>query len=197
MLARWPSCGHVGGHARTLEDDEAVATGILAAAEGGEAVPRVDRELAAEIGDLVDDRPVVARVGHEEDRPLRSEVALLGTQPPLDGLNVIEAGFGFDDGLERSRVGHRIGAAQDTWERHGHLGPPPNRGMESCSESTKQGELPLVPYGCTDRMNTHAQLVSEYRCHPLENLDVHARCEPALDTECVRMGDTGKTTQFS
>jgi hypothetical protein len=52
---------------RTLEDDEAVATGILAAGEDREATAGADREFASEMWDLVDDAAVVAGVGDEQD----------------------------------------------------------------------------------------------------------------------------------
>jgi hypothetical protein len=66
-----------GGHVRTLEDDEAVAIGILAGPECRQAVTRADREFAPEIWGQVGDVAVVAVVGDKQDGSLSSQVALL------------------------------------------------------------------------------------------------------------------------
>src|SRR5262245_28496837 len=87
------------------QDHEAIAARIRATTERGRARPGTDRELVAKLREGGDHRPVMPRVGDEQDRPGRAEIALLGSKLALRGLDVAEARLRLDRRVERAADG--------------------------------------------------------------------------------------------
>ena len=81
-------------------------------------------ELPLQVGHGSDDRTVVPRVGHEQDRAGRLEVALLGSQATLGGLDIVKASLGLDDSVEFAVPGYAIGTPKVSWDRDRDLGLP-------------------------------------------------------------------------
>jgi hypothetical protein len=139
----------------------------------------------------------VASGGDEEDRSLGSEVALLRAQPAHHGLDVVESGFGLDDGVECSRIRHPIGAAQIAGDRNRHLGPPTDRRVESRSESVKHGDVPLIPHRRTRWMDPQAQVATNHCRDAREKLDVDMRCQSSFDPEDLGVGNADRRANLA
>jgi hypothetical protein len=91
----------------------------------------------------------------QEDRALRVEVALLGSDPTHDGLDVMDPRLRFDNGIEAGRDGDAIGAASITRDGDGDLGTPADRFVKSSGESAEQGDVGLVPNGGGNGMDAN------------------------------------------
>ena len=55
---------------------------------------------------------MISAVSEQQDQAATAEVALLGTRPPDDGLDVVDARFGFDHRIDLALEDEPIGAAE-------------------------------------------------------------------------------------
>ena len=182
--------GRVGAPgALRLEDHQAVAARIESATERGQTVAGVDGELASELRDLVDDHPIVTGVRHEQDRALRVEVALLPTESPLRGLDVVEPSLRFDDRIEVDSKRDAVGASAIAGDGHGDLRPPPDGRCKPRGESAEEPKVRLVADWCRDGVEAEAELMAQDRRDPRYKIQVDVRGMPGLDPPNVGVGD--------
>lgn len=180
--------------AERSNQQETISTGVHVTSECQKTRSGWDRELVTQRGDVPDHGAVVARVRHEQDGSLRPEIALLGSQPTSDGLDVVEACLGFDDGVDVSADGDAISTSRVAGEWHRDLGPQPDRRGESCGEPREQRDVPLVANGWPERMNAEVQLPAEHGRHPRQEIDVNAWSETRLDPADLRVRDAEDPT---
>jgi hypothetical protein len=117
----------------------------------------------------------------QEDCALRAEVALLGSDPTHDGLDVVDPCLGLDHRIEAMCCGDPVGAAPITWDRDGDLGTPADRFVQSSSESPKQRDVGLVANRQPEGMDADAQFVPQRGGDARKKVKVDVRGGPGFD----------------
>ena len=110
------------------QEDDRVTARITTSRESQETGPSGQRKPPRQFRDLRDGPAIRCRVREKKDAAAQPEVALLSTDPPLKGLDVVEAGFGLDEGAEIGTCDHDVGATEVALDGDRDLGAPAERG---------------------------------------------------------------------
>ena len=128
LLLRLVERGAIQGQPPAMsQEDDRVTARITTSRESHEAGPSRQGKPPCQFRDLRDGPAIRCRVRQEKDAAAQPEVALLSTDPPLKGLDVVEARFGLDEGPEIRTCDHDVGATEVALDGDRDLGAPTER----------------------------------------------------------------------
>ena len=114
---------------------------------------------------------VMSAVTEQQDQTATTEVALLGTRAPDDGLDVVDVGFGFDHRIELRFENQSIRAAEIAGRGHRHFQPESDPGSEATSQTSQEREMRGITGRRSGGIQAGRQVQPEHSCQQDETLD--------------------------
>jgi hypothetical protein len=123
---------------------------------------------------------VVAGLGEEKDHSIGTKIAGLGTDPPLDQLDVSKVSLGLHEQVSKCACDHPVGAPGIAGDRDRHLRPPTEVRIQACSKPRDQSEVTCVPHGIAGQVQRCRELLPEDRTDAGDEIDRQSSGIPAL-----------------
>jgi len=174
----------------TLEKDEGVAARIDTRAEQLErASPRHRKSDPQDVAVRADDLAIRPRVEDEEHESIHPSVALLESQPTVEGLDIANSCLGFDTDPAAWAHGRCIPRPQVARDRKRDFRSPAERAVATNMQSLQQRGMGNVPNRIAGRKRPHRKFVSKDREQPHGCIDREIRREAPLDPAVLRTRD--------
>jgi hypothetical protein len=123
----------------------------------------------------------VARVGNEQDQPIRTKIAALRGNSALDQLNVVNAGLGFDEAGSERACDNGIATPWIARDRDRYFNSPSNGRAQAPPKPGEQRQVTSITYGITARMQRRRELQPDSRGKPRNEVDRQDGCLASLD----------------
>jgi hypothetical protein len=106
--------------------------------------------------------PVMSAVAEQQDQAATAEVALLGTRPPDDCLDVVDARLGFHHRIELAFEDESIRAAEVAGRGHRHFHSEPDPRTEATAKASEKCEMRGITSRRSGRMEPYREVHPEH-----------------------------------
>ncbi len=138
--------------------------------------------------------PVCGRIGDQEDHIVDPAVASLASDPPVEGLDVAQAGLGLDGKTSVTRRDRGVPGSGIARDRQRHLRSPDQVRTDPPAQPGEEADLGDVPDRITPRVGPDRKVETHGRADPRQQKQIGTGLTRAFDPADRRMGDTrGRT----
>ena len=156
-----PRAGRDHGRSPSEKHDR-IASRVASFPQGVQARPRRDREPSSEFWDPGHRSPIDGGISQQQDHPVETQIALLCSDSPLEGLDIRQSGLGLDQYPECRTIDDDVGAAEVTGDGDRDFRAPSKFTRDAVSHALDEGEVRSIPHWWPGRVEAHREFEAKH-----------------------------------